>query len=163
MGKVLIVLILILFALGGTGVFFYLTLTIDPTTIVNQFNSDVSLESLAGYNRLSEAAFRKVDQWHDASGQAAVYTKGDQKILRLEGFSVTNGPDLFVYLSKEKNLSGLRPKLGEFISLGKLKSITGEQTYLLPDNYQEYSSVVIWCRAFGIHFSSAEFKEFISQ
>jgi hypothetical protein len=69
-----------------------------------------------------------------------------------EDFKVTSGPDLFVYLSP--NAPG--ESLGDFASLGKLKSISGPQSYNAPINFSEYKTVVIWCRAFNTTFSTAE-------
>ncbi len=159
MKKFLIFLIILFLAMIGTGLFFYSNFTIEPTDIIQQAAESMTAEQLAGYTQASTATFTMIDLVHQGRGEAAVYAHGDQAILRFENFSVTNGPDLFVYLSKEKNIQGLRPNLGEFISLGRLKSTAGEQTYVLPEDYQEYPSVVVWCRAFGVLFSVAEFSQ----
>jgi hypothetical protein len=71
--------------------------------------------------------------------------------LRLENLSATNGPDLFVYLSKE-----LQPV--NFINLGSLKSVSGNQVYPIsgmPD-ILEYKYALIHCRQFNHMFGSAE-------
>jgi hypothetical protein len=69
-----------------------------------------------------------------------------------EDFEVAQGPDLFVYLSP--NPAG--QDLGEYASLGSLKAIRGSQQYTLPDNYASYKTAIIWCRAFGVTFATAE-------
>lgn len=49
---------------------------------------------------LASGAFTRVDALHAGEGVAAISRDADgQLVLRLEGFSVTNGPDLFVALS----------------------------------------------------------------
>jgi len=104
---------------------------------------------------IRKGAFTAIDAIHKGSGKAMLYpntTSGPT--LRLEDFSVTRGPDLYVYLSKNSNISS-SSELGEFYSLGTLKSSKGNQNYSLPDNHEEYSSVVIWCKSFGVLFSSA--------
>jgi hypothetical protein len=45
--------------------------------------------------------------------------------VKLENFNTTNGPDLYVYLSKE-----IMPV--NFISIAKLKSTNGNQVYAVP-------------------------------
>lgn len=147
---------IILAIVAGTGIFFYLSFSIEPQDIINQADSDMTLEDLSGFDRVGDAEFTMIDLIHKGSGQAAVYEQDQKSILRFENFNVTNGPDLYVYLSKERNLEGLRPDIGDFVSLGKLKSPIGDQTYLLPENYEDYPSVLIWCRAFGVLFSVAE-------
>ena len=92
------------------------------------------------------------DGIHDAQGKAyTIPLEGGKDVLRLENFKSTNGPDLYVYLSKDKGAS-------EFINLGKLKANNGNQNYDIPNevNLAEYNQVLIWCKAFGVLFGSAE-------
>jgi hypothetical protein len=92
------------------------------------------------------------DGIHDAQGKAYTIPLDDgMNVLRLENFKSTNGPDLYVYLSTDKDAS-------EFINLGKLKANNGNQNYEIPNevNLAEYNQVLIWCKAFGVLFGSAE-------
>ena len=92
------------------------------------------------------------DGIHDAHGKAYTIPLEDGRdVLRLENFKSTNGPDLYVYLSTDKDAS-------EFINLGKLKANSGNQNYEIPNavNLVEYNQVLIWCKAFGVLFGSAE-------
>jgi hypothetical protein len=92
------------------------------------------------------------DGIHDAQGDAYTIPLEDgSDVLRLENFKSTNGPDLYVYLSTDKNAS-------EFINLGKLKASSGNQNYEIPNEVDltEYNKVLIWCKAFGVLFGSAE-------
>jgi hypothetical protein len=109
---------------------------------------------------LLRGSFTRVDPVHAGEGTAAIYRLPDDRIvLRLEDFRVTNGPDLFVSLSghpmprsrAEAHDQGYR-------EIQALKANEGSQNYELPADLDlsELKSVVIYCRAFSIVFSSAE-------
>ena len=92
------------------------------------------------------------DGVHDAQGNAYTIPLEDaSNVLRLENFKSTNGPDLYVYLATDKNAS-------DFVNLGELKASSGNQNYEIPDNtdLSKYNKVLIWCKAFGVLFGSAE-------
>jgi len=100
-------------------------------------------------------AFKGVDAVHWGKGTVEIVKSQDgAKLSFKDDFEVAQGPDLFVYLSP--NPAG--QELGEFASLGNLKAIKGVQEYNLPDNYEDYKTVIIWCRAFGVTFATAELK-----
>jgi hypothetical protein len=103
---------------------------------------------------LKQGEFTDTDLVHKGSGQAKVVKFEGSPVLKFENFQTTPGPDLFVYLSP----NGPGEDLGEFVSLGNLKSDNGDQVYTLPANYEDYKTVVVWCRAFGVTFTSAELK-----
>ncbi len=92
------------------------------------------------------------DGVHDAQGDAYTIPLEDtSNVLRLENFKSTNGPDLYVYLSTDENAS-------DFVNLGALKASSGNQNYEIPDDtdLSKYNKVLIWCKAFGVLFGSAE-------
>ena len=92
------------------------------------------------------------DGIHDAQGDAYTIPLEDtSNVLRLENFKSTNGPDLYVYLSTDENAS-------DFVNLGVLKANSGNQNYEIPDDTDlgKYNKVLIWCKAFGVLFGSAE-------
>jgi hypothetical protein len=92
------------------------------------------------------------DGIHDVQGDVFTISLEDKSnILRLENFKSTNGPDLYVYLSTNDNAS-------EFINLGELKANNGNQNYNIPEDsdLNKYNKVLIWCKAFGVLFGSAE-------
>jgi hypothetical protein len=94
------------------------------------------------------------DGIHDAQGVAKVIPiEGGSNVLRLEDLVVTNGPDLYVYLSTDKSSS-------DFVNLGRLKANIGNQNYPIPDgtDMTKYDTVLIWCRAFSVLFGSAELR-----
>jgi hypothetical protein len=92
------------------------------------------------------------DGIHNAEGMAKVIPLEDgTNILRLENLRVTNGPDLYVYLSPDKDAS-------DIVNVGKLKANNGNQNYDIPEgtDLSKYSTVLIWCRPFSVLFGSAE-------
>ena len=96
---------------------------------------------------------------HLSSGEALIYQLADgSRILRLQNFSVDNGPDLYVYLVPIDPVPSEfgRDILGSY-NLGKLKGNVGDQNYEIPANVDlsQYKSVVIWCQAFAVPFSAA--------
>ncbi len=94
------------------------------------------------------------DGIHDAMGIARVIpVGGGENVLRLEDLVVTNGPDLYVYLSTDKSAS-------DFVNLDRLKANIGNQNYPIPvgTDMTKYDTVLIWCRAFSVLFGSADLK-----
>jgi hypothetical protein len=93
-----------------------------------------------------------------AAGKATIYRLEDGKpLLRLEDFSTTNGPDLFVVLSSSANPEQDGIKNTAYLQLDALKGNVGNQNYELPADVDlsQYKSVVIWCRAFNVVFGYA--------
>jgi Electron transfer DM13 len=92
---------------------------------------------------------------HEGSGNAAVVElpSGERK-LTLTDFETDSGPDLRLYVSTGDPANG---DLGEFEDLGALKGNVGNQQYTLPErlDLDRYSTVVVWCRAFSVAFTSA--------
>ncbi len=99
------------------------------------------------------------DGIHNADGIAKLLAvhddQSEHRLLRLEDFRSTNGPDLYVYLSKDaKSVSD------GYVDLGRLKSNIGNQNYHIPDDADlaEYSYVLIWCKQFSVLFGYAELQ-----
>ncbi len=100
----------------------------------------------------------EIDPVHRAEGSATIYQVGEQRVLRLDDFRVTNGPDLHVILAKNVP-TGILDGIGEdYIDLGALKGNVGSQNYDIPAdvNLSEFRSVVIYCVPYHVVFSSAE-------
>ncbi|WP_458719576.1 DM13 domain-containing protein [Candidatus Nitrosocosmicus sp. R] len=94
------------------------------------------------------------DGIHNAEGIAKIIPlQDDTNVLRLENLKVTNGPDLYVYLSTDNNAL-------DFVNLGKLKANNGNQNYDIPlgTDLSKYDTALIWCKAFSVLFGSAELK-----
>jgi hypothetical protein len=104
--------------------------------------------------QVARGAFRSIV--HPGTGNAAVIelARGGRK-LTLTQFETDNGPDLRVYLATGDPHGG--GDLGDFEDLGALKGNKGNQQYDIPKdvNVFRYSTVVVWCRAFSVPFTSA--------
>lgn len=87
------------------------------------------------------------------SGKAKIYKTGDKYELALENFSSSNGPDLKVYLSKEKQPVN-------FVNLGSLKSTAGNQLYAVPSsvNVKDYKFALIHCQQYDHLFGYADLR-----
>lgn len=112
------------------------------------------------FKTVFEGSFKGVDKFHSGSGVASIVKDGDTAQVKLSNFSSTAGPDLEVWLvSVEPKRDGDVTK-AKYLSLGKLKSTTGDQVYSIPPgtDLTQYKSVVIWCKAFSVLFSSAGLK-----
>jgi nitrous oxide reductase accessory protein NosL len=84
------------------------------------------------------------------SGDAKVYLQNGTYVLKLQGVTISNGPDLHVYLSKE-----VQPV--NFIDLGRLQSTSGNQVYNItgtPD-FAQYKYALIHCQQYNHLFGSA--------
>jgi hypothetical protein len=101
--------------------------------------------------------FTDADSFHKGSGRATIYQLPDgNHVLRLEEFSVTNGPDLHVLLAGHPAPTG-RDELGNYLELGSLKGNMGNQNYEIPDDtdLSQFKSIVIYCKPFHVVFSTA--------
>jgi hypothetical protein len=90
------------------------------------------------------------DGIHNAQGIAKVLSLDDAKILRLEDFKATNGPDLHVYLATDE-------KATDYVDLGLLKANIGNQNYQIPEgtDLSKYDTALVWCKQFSVLFGHA--------
>jgi hypothetical protein len=98
-------------------------------------------------------SFTGADEFHFGQGIAIlIETAPGTFAVRLEDFSVRNGPDLYVYLSP--SVDGY---VDGSVELGRLKADTGDQNYEVPPGTDISSarSVVIWCKQFAVLFATA--------
>ncbi len=88
---------------------------------------------------------------HPASGQARIVRSGGKTYLRYENFKTINGPDIYVYLSKDLDAK-------EFVSLGPVRATEGNINYEIPEGVdpREYPYALTWCKAFSVLFNSAK-------
>lgn len=101
-----------------------------------------------------KGAFVDLRTGHELSGDAAfLANSSNEYILRFENFSVVNGPDVNVYLSKTAEFR-------DVIDLGDLKGTQGNINYQVPVNVDpgEYKFVLIWCAKYAVLFGYAEVK-----
>lgn len=108
---------------------------------------------------LAMGQFQGADRSHRGSGTARIVrlANGETEV-RLEGFSVTGGPDLRVWVTDTATISNARAaRRANHVDLGRLQRNRGDQSYTIPADALDgnHRSVVIWCRAFGVLFASA--------
>jgi hypothetical protein len=120
-----------------------------------------ALPTQAGSTMVTQGQFGVVDAIHKGEGAASILNLPDgQRVLRVgDDFRVTNGPDLYVYLSGSAapRSSADLHDAGAF-EVARLKGNVGGQNYELPADLDlgKFRSVVIYCRRFTTVFSTAE-------
>jgi hypothetical protein len=96
---------------------------------------------------------------HEAQGTAEIWRTAEGGYeLRLRGFSVDSGPDLFVWLVDDPLPdSNAAVEEATHLDAGALKGSGGDQTYSLPSDLDpnDYHAVVIWCKRFAENFAYA--------
>jgi len=113
---------------------------------------------------IAAGEFVQGDSTYTIQGKASVMEKDGESLLVLSDFSVTNGPDLFVYLVSAANTENgtvrAAVKEGSFIEIARLKGNVGNQVYVLPKGttVKDGSIVSIWCKRFSRNFGSAELE-----
>ena len=113
--------------------------------------------------KLKVGEFMDQDSIHRGSGTAIIYRGPDGSLLlRLENFSVTNGPDLHVYLSPHPDPDrGGQVRTTGYVDLGELTGNRGNQNYAIPAGVDVgiQQSVVIYCVPFSVVFSVAMLQD----
>lgn len=90
---------------------------------------------------------------HGASGTARIVREGESFRLELgEDFRIDSGNN-DVYLT-----SGADTIRGSDLNLGNMQSLTGRQTYVLPDDGGRYGFVMLWCRPFRVPIGVGELR-----
>ena len=105
---------------------------------------------------VASGEFRGTDDFHFGSGTASIIEVEPGRFhLRLEDFSVRNGPDLYVYLSPSAD-----DWTEDALELGVLKATDGSFGYDLPAGADPaaYRSAIIWCKQFSHLFATAPFE-----
>jgi hypothetical protein len=109
---------------------------------------------------VARGAFTEIDFVHKGRGDAVLSRAGDGRlVVALENFSVTNGPDLHVFLSRHASPAS-DAEVKDGVLLGKLKASDGQFSYQseTPLDPAEFKSVVIHCVAFRTIFSVATLR-----
>ncbi|MDF2737486.1 MAG: Electron transfer [Nitrososphaeraceae archaeon] len=121
------------------------TTTINETMTMNINQSTQNTDLIGNFMGVGDGI-------HNAEGLVKILTLSNgSQILRLENFKSTNGPDVHLYLSNNKQAN-------DFIDLGRLKANIGNQNYQIPldTDYNKYKYVLIWCQPFSVLFGSAQ-------
>ena len=85
----------------------------------------------------------------NVNGEAKIYLEGSNFTLKLENFTISEGPDLKVYLSKAATPN-------DFVNVGNLIPASN-LTYAIPSqiNLEEYKYVLIHCQQYNHLFATA--------
>ena len=103
--------------------------------------------------RLASGSFHGTDDFHFGRGTATIIeTAPGAYTLRLDAFSVRNGPDLYVYLSPSAH-----DYVKGAVEVGRLKATDGAFGYALPAGTDpaDFASAIIWCKQFSHLFAVA--------
>lgn len=107
---------------------------------------------------VARGSFTEIDLIHTGSGTATIYQLADNsRILRLEDFSMTNGPDLRVILTVRSEPRKPEEVGTDYIELDRLKGNVGNQNYAVPAevNLNVYKGVVIYSLQYKVIFTTA--------
>ena len=113
---------------------------------------------------LGRGSFQQGDSTYIIAGNAVLSEVDGKRMVSFTNFTVTNGPDLFVYLVKTNSTDNQTvkstAKAGDFVNIAVLKGNIGNQNYEIPAdlNLADYQTVSIWCRRFGRNFGAAYLK-----
>jgi hypothetical protein len=126
---------------------------------INMDAAEPMPEKMAEATVLASGKFRDGDSFHKGSGDVSLYrlANGDA-VLRFEGLSVTNGPDLHVLVSTHSDpMTKGELRDAGYSTLGQLKGNRGDQNYEVPSDIDADSigSVIIYCMPFHVIFSVA--------
>lgn len=102
---------------------------------------------------VTRGVWQSADDFHFTNGDALlIETAPGVYTLRVENFSVRNGPDVYVLLSPTNGYTG------EALNLGSLKGTDGAFNYDVPagTDITQYKSAIIWCKQFDVLFGYAE-------
>jgi hypothetical protein len=109
---------------------------------------DTEVKVVAENKILKTGSFNKIDPAHYASGEVTVTSDAS-----------------FYYINFANNFSSANIAVGgvdtgKTLNIGKLKNISGAQSYKVSKvEFEKYSdSVIIWCKDFGVQFSRADLK-----
>jgi Electron transfer DM13 len=156
-------------ALAGLGALVVVVLApiawylLSPLFIDRRVQEDPAVAgSAAAGTVIARGTFGEVDAIHKGEGQAILTRLPDGRYsLRFEGFRVTNGPDLYVYLSGHPapRSSAQLHEIAD-LEVATLKGNVGDQAYELPAGFDpaRFKSAVVYCKRFTTVFSTAELR-----
>ena len=97
--------------------------------------------------------FSGTDEFHFGRGTAVLReVEPGRWVVRLEDFSVRNGPDLYVVLSPDR-----KGYTDDSIEVGRLRATDGSFNMRVPEgaDVSGVRSVLIWCKQFSHLFAVA--------
>jgi len=131
-------------------------LNMSSVTLINQH--PVRAESASSVTSAKPRSGKFITDQSQTKGTARFVTINGIQYLELKDFKTDDGPDLFVILHRSDKPESYEQK--DYINLGRLKKLDGDQLYRLPNNIDlsKYSSAVIWCKQFNVTMGYASFN-----
>ncbi len=129
------------------------TTTDEPVAQEQVINESESTQPLAQTTTISGTF---VTAAKPSQGIVTLVTDNGQSYLEFDaGFRTGNGPDVFILLHRQENPQNYDQ--ANYVNLGKMENTSGSQRYAIPSevNLDNYKSVAIWCRKFGVTFGYA--------
>lgn len=148
-----------------SGITFFLTSQKDESKAAETIEvKELEQKSVQQNTTLKTGTFNYLDPLHYGEGVVEVVDAGEfYKIMFASNFKSADAPDPYVYLGtaqefKDRAVAGV--DTSKTINLGKLKSFSGEQEYLVSkkDFEAHDAAVIIWCKQFGVQISRADLK-----
>ena len=99
-----------------------------------------------------------MDASHYGFGAVNVVTLEDEELeLQFVDVDISNGPDLYVYLSQKSTFSSVEDDTGIYVNLGELPYNSGNFSVSIHSsvNINNYNSVLIWCLQYTVVFTYA--------
>ena len=122
----------------------------------------------AAVSLLKSGAFnpdaRGSDGLHRGRGDVTLVSfMGENRLVFMDNFHVTNGPDYKVYLLGHSDIQTekeFKPIKDESHQLDSLVQFSGFQVFTLPSDIDpdEVQSVLVWCEAFSEFISNADLQ-----
>ena len=151
-----------LVVLGAIGWYLFRPELLFVKTTVNEALPSAAVAQGASPAPRSDAAVLLQGQFrsiaHETVGTAAVHEVAGGRVLRLTGFSTSNGPDVRVYLVAAPDAPDNETVTrAGYVELGKLKGTQGDQNYDIPAGLDltKYRAATIWCHRFNVNFGTA--------
>lgn len=118
---------------------------------VSEDTDTIKLESDSNDIRFTKLTQLAGVKGYDASGTASIVYAGNMMFLRLEDFSVTNGIDQHLYLTKDGTIAS-------GIDLGPLTASAGNQNYDITGiDVGAYNVMIIYSKTFDTYYAYAKF------
>lgn len=115
----------------------------------------------AAAQTLKSGTFVAGDVGHDGAGAATLVQTENGFEIQITALQSDPGPDLrMILIRADDAITTPAIKASDYVILGDLISISGDQTYPVPSEIDasSYGTVAVWCEEFGVLFTAAPIK-----
>ena len=112
---------------------------------------------------VASGTFRGADATHDAAGSVSILRGDGETHLRFEGYDATAGPDVYLYVSPNRD-GAFDDRATKILVPGGAEdgqaTLRGNFNVPLPAEIdpEQIGSVIVWCKRFGVTFGLAELR-----